>query len=701
MRAGTLLAAGLIGVLFATAAQALTQSRTPSACASNGAIGTEPWQNPGNATTSNDVRASAPLTGAETSNYLVCTNYGFSIPFGSVINGITVDVERRTSSVAAGGSRDAAMRIVQGGLIGAADRATATLYTTADVTEAHGGAADLWGLAWTHSDINAANFGAAFAARKNNPAQTHTISVDVISITVDYTPPPRVVSINRVNPTPTALPAVDWTVTFTEPVSGVDVTDFALAVSGLGGTSIVSVSGGPTVYTVTANAGTGIGTLGLNLVDDDSILNAATLPLASLSSADGGFTGQVYDVNRPPPVSSFDVVEPGGSPLTGRIFTKIAGQDIAVDIFALDASNAVSASFTGAVIVELVDNTSGGACAGLPLIKALANQTFAAADNGRHPLDAGQFEAEARRNVRFRIRYPVAAPTVIACSSDAFAIRPHSFASVQARDQDRTTAGTTRVLGNTADPGSGTVHNAGRPFRIDATARNGAAVPATTSAPTATSRVPVGTSSVKPSVTPSSARARNRSGSRSPTATQPIGTIAERTCEHCHFAEAGWTLTPALVKLGDDHVPEGIHGHVFDRMCRPVAARQVFVGHHRGLVERPLAAASSNRPHRVVLAPRVQVVQASGPRRSTALSAVARWPPAGAARTGPERRRTPRAEAPRRPRSHAPARADAGRRSRPHRAPPHRPQQPAAAAAESDGFTSLIPTTTVSSPGQT
>ena len=179
-------------------------------------------------------------------------------------------------------------------------------------------------------------------------------------------------------------------------------------------------------------------------------------------------------------VSNFNVVEPGAGALAGRIFTKIAGEDIAVDIVALDASDNVATTFTGTVAVELVDNSGGGACAALPLVKVLAAQTFVAGDSGRHALSAGQFEANAYRNLRFRIKYPTASPTVTACSADAFAIRPKHFASVLARDQDRMTAGTTRSLDNTASPGTGTVHNAGRPFRIDATAQNGAGAPATT-----------------------------------------------------------------------------------------------------------------------------------------------------------------------------------------------------------------------------
>lgn len=472
--AGTVLACGL---LLSGAAHALTQTRNPTTCVNDASIGTSAWSNPGNALVSDAARASAVVVGAGTTNYLRCTGYGFTIPPGARIDGILVNVERMTSATTAGGSQDAAVRVVQGGVIGVVDQSTTNTYTLADVNEAHGATTPLWGLTWAYTDINAGNFGAAVAAQKNNPAQTHTLSINSVSITVDYTPAPVVVSINRAGANPTTAATVDWTVTFSEAVSGVDTSDFALAVSGLSGTSIISVTGGPTAYTVTANTGAGTGTLGLNLVDNDTIVNAATLPLAGSVTLDGGFTGQQYNVSRPS-VANFNVVEPGANALTGRIFTKIAGQAIAVDIVALDASNAISTGFTDTVAVELVDNTSGGACAGLPLIKALANQTFVAGDNGRHPLGAGQFEAEAWRNVRFRIKYPVASPTVIACSSDAFANRPAAFQSLEARHLNRTTAGVGvgPLLTNTANPPSIEVHNAGRPFRIAATAQNASGV---------------------------------------------------------------------------------------------------------------------------------------------------------------------------------------------------------------------------------
>lgn len=113
--------------------------------------------------------------------------------------------------------------------------------------------------------------------------------------------PPSVSSINRAStdPTETGL-SVSWTVTFSSSVTGVDATDFALVqAGGVSGTSITSVTGGGTSWTVTANTGTGTGTLGLNLVDNDSIIDAGSIPLGGAGAGNGNFTGEVYTVSPP------------------------------------------------------------------------------------------------------------------------------------------------------------------------------------------------------------------------------------------------------------------------------------------------------------------------------------------------------------------------------------------------------------------
>lgn len=194
----------------------------------------------------------------------------------------------------------------------------------------------------------------------------------------------------------------------------------------------------------------------------------------------GGDSGYSNEANATTlgTVTSFNAVEPAANAVTGKIFTKIAGQNFALDIVALNSSGGLATGFTGTVKVEVVDSSGGGACASLPLIAAFTNQTFVGGDAGRHPLTSNTV-ANVFRNARVRVSFPVASPTIVSCSGDNFAIRPASLAFA-VTNANRTTAGTTNTLNNTAIAGA-TVHNAGRPFRIAATAYNGAGTPAITS----------------------------------------------------------------------------------------------------------------------------------------------------------------------------------------------------------------------------
>jgi autotransporter-associated beta strand protein len=121
---------------------------------------------------------------------------------------------------------------------------------------------------------------------------------------------PCVASITCTNANPTNAPQVSFTVTFSEPVKGVDAADFALVVTGgLAGTNIASVtpsSGLNTVYTVTVNTGTisANGTIQLNLVDNDTITDSANIKLGGPGTpppaggpGDDSFTGSTYTVH--------------------------------------------------------------------------------------------------------------------------------------------------------------------------------------------------------------------------------------------------------------------------------------------------------------------------------------------------------------------------------------------------------------------
>ncbi|MBY0229061.1 MAG: hypothetical protein K2W96_07270 [Gemmataceae bacterium] len=78
---------------------------------------------------------------------------------------------------------------------------------------------------------------------------------------------------------------VDFLVEFSEAVTGVDADDFALSLDGLTGASIAGVSGSGTTWTVKVNTGTGSGSLGLDLIDDGTILDLAANALGGAFSS--------------------------------------------------------------------------------------------------------------------------------------------------------------------------------------------------------------------------------------------------------------------------------------------------------------------------------------------------------------------------------------------------------------------------------
>ena len=120
---------------------------------------------------------------------------------------------------------------------------------------------------------------------------------------------PTVSSIVAADASPTNAASVHWTVTFSAPVSGVDAGDFQLVNTGLGGVpAITSVTpaGPATTYTVTASTGSGAGTLGLNLVDNDSIVDGSSTPLGGPGAGNGNATGSVYSLDLVAPSVSIN-----------------------------------------------------------------------------------------------------------------------------------------------------------------------------------------------------------------------------------------------------------------------------------------------------------------------------------------------------------------------------------------------------------
>src|SRR5205823_5883942 len=115
------------------------------------------------------------------------------------------------------------------------------------------------------------------------------------SYTIDRNAP-TVSSVTRTDPSPTNLASVHYTVTFSQSVTGVDTTDFALTTTGVTGASVSGVTGSGTTRTVTVNSGSGDGTIRLDVQNDGTIKSGTNVPLSAPFTA-----GDVYTIDKTAP----------------------------------------------------------------------------------------------------------------------------------------------------------------------------------------------------------------------------------------------------------------------------------------------------------------------------------------------------------------------------------------------------------------
>jgi hypothetical protein len=116
-------------------------------------------------------------------------------------------------------------------------------------------------------------------------------NVPIISALSCRTPPimPTVVSSVAADANPTNAASVNFTMTFSRYVSGVDASDFTLTTTGVTGASISTVNGSGTTYTVIVNTGSSNGTIRLDVIDDDSIIDGIN-PLGGIGAGNGDYT---------------------------------------------------------------------------------------------------------------------------------------------------------------------------------------------------------------------------------------------------------------------------------------------------------------------------------------------------------------------------------------------------------------------------
>ncbi|RQO66034.1 hypothetical protein DBR43_27730 [Pedobacter sp. KBW06] len=136
-----------------------------------------------------------------------------------------------------------------------------------------------------------------------------------LAVTID-TSIPVISSIALADPNPTLATSVTYTVTFSERVSNVEVTDFSLATTGGTAGTIAGVSTSDfTVYTITVNAITGSGTIGLNLNNSGTgIIDVAGNDIAT------GLTGDFYTFDHTvPTLSAVNIASDNSNPLFAKV----------------------------------------------------------------------------------------------------------------------------------------------------------------------------------------------------------------------------------------------------------------------------------------------------------------------------------------------------------------------------------------------
>jgi hypothetical protein len=166
------------------------------------------------------------------------------------------------------------------------------------------------------------------------------------SYTIDKTAP-TAVSILRANPSPTNADSVEYTVTFSEAVTGVGASDFTLTLSGITGASVTGVSGGPTTYTAAVSTGTGNGTLRLDVPITASITDVAGNSLNDLPYTDG----ELYTIDKTAPtVVSILRADPSPTNAASVEYTVTFSEavtGVGMSDFTLTLSGVAGASITG------------------------------------------------------------------------------------------------------------------------------------------------------------------------------------------------------------------------------------------------------------------------------------------------------------------------------------------------------------------
>lgn len=192
---------------------------------------------------------------------------------------------------------------------------------------------------------------------KDNDAFPVTNDLSSSAVTIDHTPP-EVQSIGLSGPAQTAATQVQFLVDFGESVQGVDASDFRIVRTGsLTGGTVSTVQFSLGRYIVTVSGYIGLGNLGLELIDDDSIVDTAGNLLGGIGAGNGDFTaGDFYEIALEPDIlvspSSLDISEPDGAATFTVSLSRRPAAPVAMQLSSANRNECVLAQIDGIAVAN-------------------------------------------------------------------------------------------------------------------------------------------------------------------------------------------------------------------------------------------------------------------------------------------------------------------------------------------------------------
>ncbi|MFN8413117.1 MAG: hypothetical protein U0Z26_12090 [Anaerolineales bacterium] len=170
--------------------------------------------------------------------------------------------------------------------------------------------------------------------------------------TVDKTAP-VITSITRASPNPTSAISVDFIATFSEPVLGVDGSDFSPASKNINGVTILNVKDVNPFYIITTTTGVGTDSLQVDLLNNGSITDLAGNVLSTSFN-----TGEVYSViknatNFPAPSS----IDPKRNAVTNNSFPTFSWS-LVYNAGAYEINIATDENFANTILSQTLKKTT-------------------------------------------------------------------------------------------------------------------------------------------------------------------------------------------------------------------------------------------------------------------------------------------------------------------------------------------------------